>query len=119
MTGTPSWLLTVVRVRKVPRCGLERGAGVPAARRQPPEMRPGGRLVGKVEGLRIIFARELEHLLAGHLIAAELGLGANLQILEITHFQLPTFVILAKARISFPFATRSREIPAFAGMTAV
>ena len=46
-------------------------AGVPAARREPPEMGLGRRLVGKVEGLRIIFAREFEHLLAGHLVAAE------------------------------------------------
>ena len=48
-------------------------AGVPAARRQPAEMGLGGGLVGKVEGLRIIFAGEFEHLLAGHLIAAEIS----------------------------------------------
>ena len=36
-----------------------------------------------MERLRIIFARELDHLLAGDLGAAEIGLRADQQILEI------------------------------------
>ena len=57
--------------------------GVPAARREPPEMGLGGGLVGQMERLRVVFARELEHFLAGHLIGAELGLGADFQVFEI------------------------------------
>jgi hypothetical protein len=41
-----------------------------------------------MEGLRIIFAREFEHLLARDLIAAEVGFAADLQILEIDHARL-------------------------------
>ena len=44
----------------------------------------GGGFVGQMERLRVVFARELEHFLAGHLIRAELGLRADLQILEIS-----------------------------------
>ncbi len=61
------------------------GRGVPAARRDPAEMGLGRFLVRQMEGLRIIFARELEHFLAGDFIAAEIGLGADLQVFEIDH----------------------------------
>ncbi len=43
------------------------------------------RLVGQMEGLGVVFARELEDLLASHFIAPELGLAPDLQILEIDH----------------------------------
>ena len=47
---------------------------MPAARGEPPEMGLGGGLVGQMERLRVVFARELEHFLAGHFIGAEFGL---------------------------------------------
>jgi hypothetical protein len=88
-------------------------AGVPAARREPAEMGFGRRLVGEMEGLRIVFAREVEHLLASHLVAPELGLPPDLQILEIDHHtsRHPDNRGLGKTR-----AVLSRELPAFAGM---
>ena len=46
-------------------------------------------LVGEVEGLRIVFARELQHFIARDLVRAELGFGADLQILEISHGKEP------------------------------
>ena len=75
--------------------------GVPAARRKPAEMGLGGGFVGQMERLRVVFARELEHFLAGHLIRAELGLRADLQILEIDHrrrIAAPPLGASAKAR---------------------
>ena len=53
-----------------------------------------GGLVGKVEGLGIVLRGEIDHLLAGHRIAAKGGLRANLEVLEIDqpfllHDQLP------------------------------
>ena len=64
-------------------------AGMPAARRQPPEMCLRRRLVGEMEGLRIIFPSEFQHLLARHLIGAEAALRADDQILEIVHRTRP------------------------------
>ena len=58
---------------------------VPPARRDAAEMGLGGFLVGEVEGLRIVLARELQHFLASDLVLAEIGLGADLQIFEIVH----------------------------------
>ena len=58
---------------------------VPAARREPPEVGLGRFLVGQVEGLRVVFARELDHFLARDLVRAEIGLRADLQIFEIDH----------------------------------
>ena len=58
---------------------------VPAARRDPPEMGLGGFLVGQMEGLRVVLARELQHFLARHVVGAEIGLGADLQVFEIDH----------------------------------
>ena len=46
-------------------------AGVPAARRDPPEMGLRRFLIGEMEGLRVVLAGELEHFLAGHLVGAE------------------------------------------------
>ena len=60
-------------------------ARVPAARRDAAEMGLGRFLVGQMKGLGVVLARELQHFLAGHLIGAELGLGADLQVLEIVH----------------------------------
>ena len=44
-----------------------------------------GFLVGKVEGLRIVFARELEHFLASDIVGPEIGFGADFQVFEILH----------------------------------
>jgi hypothetical protein len=43
------------------------------------------RFVGEVEGLGIIFAREVEHFLARDFILAEAALHADLDIIEIEH----------------------------------
>ena len=61
------------------------GAGVPAARREPAEMRLGSGFVGEVEGLRVIFARKVEHFLARDLVTAEAPLRANLYVIQIEH----------------------------------
>ena len=45
----------------------------------------GGFLVGQMEWLGIIFARELDHFLAGDGVGTEVGLRANFQIFEIAH----------------------------------
>src|SRR6476646_9677003 len=59
---------------------------MPSARGQAPEMRLGCFLVRQMERLRVVLLREVKHLLARHLIGAELGLCADTQILEIDHW---------------------------------
>jgi len=58
---------------------------MPAARGEAAEMGFGGLLVGEVERLRVIFARELDHFFARDLVAAEIGFGADFQVFEIDH----------------------------------
>src|SRR4051794_40325667 len=60
-------------------------ASVPAAGGETTEMRLGGCLIGQVKGLGVILARELEHFVASHVVGAEIGLGADLQVFEIDH----------------------------------
>src|SRR5688572_4876105 len=64
------------------------GAGVPAGSGEAAEMGLGRFLVAEVERLRIIFARELQHFLARHVVVAEDGLVADVQIVEIDHAAL-------------------------------
>ena len=64
------------------------GAGMPAGRGEAAEMGLGRCLVAQVERLRVVFARELEHFLARHVIMAEQSLGADFQIVEIDHASL-------------------------------
>ena len=52
-----------------------------------------------MEGLRVVFFREREHFLSGDFIRAEIGLGADFQVLEISH----------GARIAGDMAWRERK----------
>ena len=45
----------------------------------------GGCLIGEMKGLGVVLAGELQHFLAGHVIVAELGGVADLDIVEIFH----------------------------------
>ncbi len=49
------------------------GTGVPAARREPPEIGVCGRLVGQVKGLRVELVRKGDHLLPIDTLRSELG----------------------------------------------
>src|SRR5438270_9558598 len=58
---------------------------MPTARGNPAKMCLGRFLVGQMERLRAVLAGEVEHLLARHLVRAEIGIGADFQVLEIDH----------------------------------
>jgi hypothetical protein len=60
---------------------------VPAARSDPAEMGLGRLFVGKVKRLRVIFAGELQHLVASDLVRSEIRLRADLQVFEIDHLR--------------------------------
>ena len=59
--------------------------GVPPARRKSPEMGLRRRFVRKMEGLRIVFAGELEHFVARYFIGSEFALRADHEVFEIDH----------------------------------
>lgn len=73
----------------------------------------GGFLVGQMEGLRVILPRELQDFLAGHFVRAEIGLGADFQIFEITHAWAHSHADrLARANPPLTVPLVATEIPA-------
>ena len=56
---------------------------MPAACGKPSKVRLRRRLVGKVERLRVVFARKFQNFLARDRVTAELGLRADLKVFEV------------------------------------
>ena len=75
----------------------------------------GRRLVGQMERLRVVFARELDHFLARDLVRAEIGLGADLEIFEIDHAPALSGRSVAPMQPFVDFAARMVPYRALAG----
>ena len=58
---------------------------MPATGGDPPEVRPGGCLVVKMERLRVVLSGKFQNLFTRHLIAAKSLDSAGLKVLEILH----------------------------------
>ena len=67
------------------------------------------RLVGEVEGLRVVFAGEVDHFLARHLVAPELGLAADFDVFEPDH--APSLADARRLARAVAAAARMRHRP--------
>src|SRR3546814_11091986 len=83
--------------------------GVPPARRQPAEIGSGGRRIVEVKGLGIIFAGEVDHLLARHQLASKALDRADLDIFIIKHG--PPMPCTGRRRQAAYFAGRFSRTP--------